>query len=227
MKTILFNNIEGKIISQIFNNGYKVDGKPQPVDPPIYELEYISTSVTYNPETQVATSTWEADINTLTYTQVWTVRDKTEAELTAEAEMKTMQADSTLDTAQTKELLRLTTESLPEEQQVLYPSIYPAYRVNYAYAMGDKFQYENQLYKVVQAHTSQLDWKPNEVPALYVNIAAPNTIPVWVQPTGAQDAYMIGDKVHFPTISDPVYQSLVEYNVWSPLDYPTGWQLIP
>lgn len=227
MKTILYNSIEGKVISQIFNNGYLVDGKPQPVDPPIYELEYISTSVTYNPETQVATSTWEADINTLTYTQVWTVRDKTEAELTAEAEMKTMQADSVLDTTQTKELLRLTTESLPEEQQVLYPSIYPAYRVNYAYAIGDKFQYENQLYKVVQAHTSQLDWKPNEVPALYVNIAAPNTIPVWVQPTGAQDAYMIGDKVHFPTILDPVYQSLVEYNVWSPIDYPAGWQLIP
>lgn len=57
MKTILYNNTEGKVISQVFNNGYLVDGKPQPVDPPIYELEYISTSVTYNPETQVASST--------------------------------------------------------------------------------------------------------------------------------------------------------------------------
>lgn len=226
MRTILYNNNIQKIVSKIFEEGYKVDGKPQSVDSPIYELEYISTSVTYNPETQVASSTWEADINTLTYTQIWIVRDKTEAELTAEAEMKTAQADSTLDTAQMKELLRLTTETLPEEQQVLYPSVYPAYRVNFAYNIGDKFQYENQLYKVVQAHTSQLDWKPNEVPALYVNIAAPNTIPVWVQPTGAQDAYMIGDKVHFPTISDPVYQSTIEYNVWSPTDYPAGWQLV-
>lgn len=37
---------------------------------------------------------------------------------------------------------------------------------------------------------------------------------------------MIGDKVHFPTILDPVYQNLIEYNVWSPMDYPAGWQLV-
>lgn len=92
--------------------------------------------------------------------------------------------------------------------------------------MGDKFQYESLLYRVVQSHTSQLYWKPNEVPALYTRIAAPEEIPVWVQPTGAQDAYMIGDKIHFPTISDPVYQSTIEYNVWSPTDYPAGWQLV-
>ena len=116
MRTILYNNNTQKVVSKIFEENYKVDGKPQSVDSPIYELEYISTSVTYSPETQVASSTWEANINNKTYTQIWTVRDKTEAELTAEAEMKTMQADSTLDTAQMKELLRLTTETLPEGQ---------------------------------------------------------------------------------------------------------------
>lgn len=52
-------------------------------------------------------------------------------------------------------------------------------------------------------------------PAEQGEVVKPLSIP-------AQDAYMIGDKVHFPTILDPVYQSLVEYSVWSPLDYPIG-----
>ena len=49
-------------------------------------------------------------------------------------------------------------------------------------------------------------------------------IPVWVQPTGAHDAYQTGDKVHYPTIDDPVYVSLIDGNVWSPDAYPAGWQ---
>lgn len=51
------------------------------------------------------------------------------------------------------------------------------------------------------------------------------TIPVFVQPTGAHDAYGIGDRVHYPTASDPIYVSLIDGNVWSPDAYPAGWQL--
>lgn len=49
----------------------------------------------------------------------------------------------------------------------------------------------------------------------------PGEIPVWKQPTGAQDAYMIGDKVHFPDADGPVYISTVDNNVWQPGVY--GW----
>lgn len=54
----------------------------------------------------------------------------------------------------------------------------------------------------------------------------PEEIPVWVQPTGAHDAYQIGDKVHYPGTNDPVYESLINGNVWSPDTYPAGWKQV-
>lgn len=49
--------------------------------------------------------------------------------------------------------------------------------------------------------------------------------PVWEQPD-ASNAYMIGDRVHYPTIEDAVYESTIDNNVWSPEAYPAGWQII-
>lgn len=54
----------------------------------------------------------------------------------------------------------------------------------------------------------------------------PNVIPVWKQPTGAHDAYQKGDRVHFPAADSSVYESLIDANTWSPIDYPAGWLLI-
>jgi len=82
---------------------------------------------------------------------------------------------------------------------------------------------ENQLYRCVQAHISQVDWTPSLVPALFTPISPPGVIPDFVQPTGAQDAYQTGDKVIF---EGATYESLIDANVWSPTAYPAGWQLI-
>lgn len=51
------------------------------------------------------------------------------------------------------------------------------------------------------------------------------TIPVFVQPTGAHDAYGIGDRVHYPDADGPIYVSTIDGNTWSPDAYPQGWQL--
>ena len=64
-----------------------------------------------------------------------------------------------------------------------------------------------------------IDLQPNS----RTQVAAPGEIPVWRQPTGAQDAYMIGDKVHYPGSEDPVYVSIIDNNVWAP-DV-AGWDL--
>ena len=45
--------------------------------------------------------------------------------------------------------------------------------------------------------------------------------PEWVQPTGAHDAYQIGDRVMFEGAE---YVSLIDGNTWSPTDYPQGWE---
>ena len=52
----------------------------------------------------------------------------------------------------------------------------------------------------------------------------PNEYPAWVQPTGAHDAYKIGDKV---TFNGQRYTSKINGNVWSPTAYPAGWQVQP
>ena len=112
---------------------------------------------------------------------------------------------------------------LTDEQAETVPDAFPAWAAGIAYAVGYRVRYGGVLYKCVQAHTSQEDWTPDKTPALWVRIGEPGEIPVWVQPTGAQDAYNTGDKVHYPTIEDPVYESTIDGNVWSPADYPAGW----
>ena len=49
------------------------------------------------------------------------------------------------------------------------------------------------------------------------------TIPDFVQPTGAHDAYQKGDKVKF---EGKVYESLIDANTYSPSAYPAGWKEI-
>ena len=72
--------------------------------------------------------------------------------------------------------------------------LFPLYKADTAYTVGDRFQCAGKLYRVIQAHTSQADWFPPDLPALYTEISV-EEYPEWVQPTGAQDAYPLGAKV--------------------------------
>ncbi len=89
---------------------------------------------------------------------------------------------------------------------------------------GDMMIYEGKTYQCLQAHQTLSTWTPDVTPALWKEVVIVVDIPVWVQPTGAHDAYSIGDRVHFPTITDPVYESLIDNNSWSPTAYPAGWK---
>lgn len=92
-----------------------------------------------------------------------------------------------------------------------------------SYEKDERFMYEDKFYKVLQDHKSQADWTPDTASGLYVEIPDPNIeYPEWKQPTGAQNAYMIGDKV---TFEGKKYISKIDNNTWSPTDYPYGWQL--
>ena len=115
-------------------------------------------------------------------------------------------------------LIEKAVESLPDEEALEGVTLFPDYQVGHAYAVDDRFKYEGQLYRVVQAHTSQADWIPSEVPALYVKVAIPGTIPEWEQPLGFQDAYHTGDKVMH---NGKIWESTIDNNVWEPGVY--GW----
>ena len=98
--------------------------------------------------------------------------------------------------------------------------------MNESIEIGDVRVYDGVKYEAITAHTSLENWTPDQTPTLWKVIQQGEEIPVWVQPTGGHDAYNIGDRVHFPTKNDPVYESLINANVYSPTVYPAGWSLI-
>jgi hypothetical protein len=121
----------------------------------------------------------------------------------------------------TRDLIKANSLSSAEISQLT--SIYPSFVVGKAYMVDDILQYNNILYKVVQAHASQADWLPNSTLALFTPVAPIGVIPTWVQPTGAQDAYNIGNKV---TFEGKTYESVINANTWSPTAYPAGWRIV-
>lgn len=114
-------------------------------------------------------------------------------------------------------------DAATDEQALDAVALYPAWRDGTAYTADTRIRYGDKLYRCVQAHTSQADWIPSSTPALWTEVAAPGEIPVWRQPTGAQDAYNKGDKVHYPDADGAVYVSIVDNNVWEPGVY--GWEV--
>lgn len=85
-------------------------------------------------------------------------------------------------------------------------------------AAGKVIADEGEVYKTVQAHTTQSDWRPADTPALFTAYRAPDSVTAWVQPAGAHDAYAKGERVSH---SGAVWQSDVDGNVWAPGVY--GW----
>lgn len=129
---------------------------------------------------------------------------------------------------QLRKALQMLAQGLTEEQAMEVATLYPVYKVGAAYKEGEFFTYgENgvgdpQLYKVVQNHTSQEDWAPDTTPALYVAIGLNDDgYPIWSRPTGAHDAYENGEIVEF---EGRLYKSLINGNVYSPTEYPAGWE---
>jgi hypothetical protein len=123
---------------------------------------------------------------------------------------------------QLRPIIEKAAESLPDEDALEAVELFPIWEADTAYTADERVQYGEKLYRCVQAHTSQADWTPDATPALWTEVAKPGQIPVWKQPTGAQDAYMIGDKVWYPERDTTVYVSIVDNNVWQPGVY--GWE---
>lgn len=122
----------------------------------------------------------------------------------------------------TADLIR--TDALSDEDIEQLVSLYPKWAPGIQVEVADLYQHNDFLYKVIQAHTTQAEWEPQNVPALWKSKAPAAVIPEFVQPTGAHDAYNIGDRVLFT--DGLVYESTIDGNVWSPTAYPQGWQVI-
>ena len=122
-------------------------------------------------------------------------------------------------------------KDLSDEQRNQILSQYPEWSEGVRYNAGNKVTHNGKIYEVIQGHTSQGDWQPDSVPALFKeftntkivdkNGEETEVIADFKQPTGAHDAYKRGDKVRF---NGELYESTLETNAYSPSDYPQGWK---
>ena len=115
------------------------------------------------------------------------------------------------------------------EKMLAVASVFPKYEVGKAYkakeviAHGENAVGDAQLYQVLQDHTSAEEWSPEKAPSLYKKIGVTEEgYPEWVQPLGSSDAYNTGDIVSY---NGTLYKSVMDDNVWSPTDYPQGWEV--
>lgn len=53
--------------------------------------------------------------------------------------------------------------------------LYPVWGENISVSAGDRYQYNDKLYKCVQAHTTQESWTPDLTPALWAVIDVAHT----------------------------------------------------
>ena len=99
---------------------------------------------------------------------------------------------------------------------------YDEWQVGVVYAVGQYIRYEEVLYKVITAHTSQEDWTPDSASSLFakVLIDPDGGVLEWEQPDST-NAYMKGDKVTFEGVT---YVNTVDNNVWQPGVY--GWEIV-
>ncbi len=114
---------------------------------------------------------------------------------------------------------------LDDETAMEIADLYEPWEAGKSYTIGKIVKYglngdgETQLYSVLQAHTSQSDWTPETAVSLFKAIGfTPSGVPVWTQPLGSTDAYMLGDVVSF---NDVLWESTCDNNVWQPGVY--GW----
>lgn len=118
---------------------------------------------------------------------------------------------------QLRKMIEKAVISLSDEDALTSVELYPKWEADTDYAKDGRDRYDGILYRCIQPHTSQEGWEPPNVPALWARVSI-DEWPEWVQPTGVQDAYNIGDKTSH---NEKHWISNVDANVWEPGVY--GW----
>lgn len=120
---------------------------------------------------------------------------------------------------QLRKLLLKQADTLPDEEILNVPCFVEKWKAGISYTIGKRVKYNDVIYKVLQDHTSQEDWTPDNTSSLFAKVLIPdeNVVPEWEQPEST-NPYMKGDKV---THSGKSWISTIDNNVWEPGVY--GW----
>ena len=111
-------------------------------------------------------------------------------------------------------------QSLTDAEAITATCLHPKWNGDgVQYTAGQRVQDDGILYTVLQAHTSQPDWKPTAAPSLFAKVLIPDptVVPEWEQPEST-NPYSKGDKVMH---NSKTWVSDIDGNVWEPGVY--GW----
>ena len=108
-------------------------------------------------------------------------------------------------------------KNITDEEAIYIHFIFPIWESNINYEEKDKIKYNNNIYEVIQNHTSSLAKNPEEAIELYRKITSKEPLE-WEEKT-----YRLGDKVKY---GEHIFESLINNNIWSPENFPDAWKLI-
>lgn len=117
------------------------------------------------------------------------------------------------------------TANLTDEEAIAVMDLYLPWKVGETYKADDVRRDEGKLFRCLQDHTSQADWKPSLVPALWVEIAAPGEYREIKDGMLSTEAFA-KDEIGWYQTKDNLWKSLIDNNVWTPDAYPAGWEKV-
>jgi hypothetical protein len=118
-----------------------------------------------------------------------------------------------------KKMFSTDTDELSDEEALDVAALYPTWRskIGQQVAVGERLWDDGKLWKVIQPHTVQEDWRPADAVSLFVEVSIEEW-PEWRQPVGAHDAYNAGDQVSH---NGSHWRSNCDGNIWEPGVF--GW----
>ena len=121
-----------------------------------------------------------------------------------------------------KKMLSKDVEALSDEDALSVAALFPTWNsmMDKEVKIGERYWYDERLWKVLLDHTVQESWTPDAATSLFVEVTI-EQFPEWKQPLSAVDAYRLGDKVSH---NDKHWESIIDYNTYEPGVY--GWDEI-
>lgn len=210
-------NTGGKLVNTIEVSPY------QPYEPAWDEYEDILRYILYT----------EEELAEIEAQKKAEEQAQAEAEAQAKAEEEARKAQDRMNTAiQSFALMAMpmmVLDSVNDSNVASLSPLYPEWDENgHEYKKGDTFIYDGRYFRVSQDTTSTSIYKPGDqgTESLYYEIfIADDGVLIFQDVDGEYNAFNKGDTCHYPGADDPIYESLIDGNSWSPDAYPDGWKL--
>ena len=119
-------------------------------------------------------------------------------------------------------LPKIAADELKDEAAEAFAGLFPDWEPGIAVNVGEVYRWDGTLVEVIQAHTTQADWTPIVVPALFKIHRTPD-MTEWV----AGISVNVGEQLTYQGATYQVVQAHTTQVGWEPPNVPALWSLVP